>query len=137
MKVYLDTSVILRVLLGDPQKTTQWGKWTQAYSSRVWKTEALRTMDRLRLNGTIDDFQVALLRRDIDRVDEALHIVPVTDAILSRAGDSFPTVIGTLDAIHLSAALVVRDTSGLDRFLTHDLQQAVAARSLGIQVDGV
>ena len=136
MKVYLDTSVILRVLLNDPQKTTQWGKWAQAFSSRLWKTEALRTMDRLRLNGTIDDSQVALFRRDIDVVDDALHIVPVTESILSRAGDSFPTVVGTLDAIHLSAALVVRDSSGLDCFLTHDLQQAVAARSLGIPVDG-
>lgn len=137
MKVYLDTSVILRVLLGDPQKTAQWGKWTRAFSSRLWKTEALRTMDRLRLNGAMDDSQVALLRRDIDVVDDALHIVPVTESILCRAGDSFPTVVGTLDAIHLSAALAVRDSVGLDRFLTHDLQQAVAARSLGIQVDGV
>lgn len=137
MNVYLDTSVILRVLLGDQRKTAQWGRWTRAYSSRLWKTEALRTMDRLRLTGAIDDAQVAMLRRDVDLVDDTLHIVPVTESLLTRAGESFPTVVGTLDAIHLASALVVQGSVGLDRLLTHDQQQAIAARSLGLQVDGV
>ena len=137
MNVYLDTSVILRVLLGDSRKIDRWGRWKQAFSSRLWKTEALRTMDRLRLNGAIDDTQVALLRRDIEVVNDVLHIVPVTESLLARAGESFPTVVGTLDAIHLASALAVRDSAGLDLLLTHDLQQAVAARSLGLQVDGV
>jgi len=136
MKIYLDTSVILRVLLGDPLQTAEWGHWTQAFSSRLWKTEALRTMDRLRLAGTIDDAQVATLRRDIELVNDALHIVPVTESLLARAGESFPTVVGTLDAIHLASALAVRDSVGLDRLLTHDLQQAITARSLGLQVSG-
>ena len=137
MKTYLDTSVILRVLLGDPKKTSQWGRWTQAFSSRLWKTEALRTMDRLRLAGAIDDSQVAMLRRDIELVNDALHIVPVTESLLARAGESFPTVVGTLDAIHLASALAVRDSVGLDCLLTHAFQQAITARSLGLQVDGV
>lgn len=137
MKVYLDTSVILRVLLGDPDKTVQWGKWTQAFSSSLWKTEALRTMDRLRLTNVIDDPQVALLRRDIELVDDTLHIIPVTESILVRAGESFPTVVGTLDAIHVASALAARDSIGLDQLLTHDLQQAITARSLGFQVAGV
>lgn len=137
MRVYLDTSVILRVLLGDSQKTSEWGQWTQAFSSRLWKTEALRTVDRLRLSGRIDDSQVASLRRDIELVDDALHIVPVTESLLARAGESFPTAVGTLDAIHLASALAVRDSAGLDRVLTHDMQQATAARSLGLNVGGV
>jgi predicted nucleic acid-binding protein len=137
MRVYLDTSVILRVLLGDAQRTPEWGKWTHAFSSRLWKTEALRTVDRVRLGGKIDDLQVASLRRDIELVDDALHIVPVTEVILARTGESFPTVVGTLDAIHLASALAVRDSGGLDRLLTHDTQQAIAARSLGLRVDGV
>lgn len=137
MRVYLDTSVILRVLLGDSRKTPEWGRWKQAFSSRLWKTEALRTVDRLRLTGAINDPQVALLRRDVELVDDALHIVPVTEALLARAGDSFPTVIGTLDAIHLASALAVREAGGLDAVWTHDEQQAVTGRSLGLRVVGV
>ena len=137
MNVYLDSSIILRVLTGDPRKIAQWGRWTQAYSSRLWKTEALRTMDRLRLTSAIDDAKVATLRCDIELVHETLHIIPVTESLLARAGDSFATVVGTLDAIHLASALAVRDSVGLDCFLTHDLQQATAAQSLGLQVVGV
>jgi hypothetical protein len=73
----------------------------------------------------------------IELVDDTLYIVPVTEAILVRAGESFPTVVGTLDAIHLASALAVRDSVGLDRLLTHDLQQATTARGLGLQVEGV
>ncbi len=137
MKVYLDTSVILRVLLQDPLKTPLWGKWTEAFSSRLWKTEALRTLDRLRLSQAIDDSQVAKLRRDIELVNDVLHIVPVTESMLARAGEAFPTIIGTLDAIHLASALAVRDSTGLDRLLTHDTQLATTARSLGLDVDGI
>ena len=52
-------------------------------------------------------------------------------------GSAEDVPMGTLDAIHLASALAVRDSAGLDRLLTHDAQQAVAARSLGFQVDGV
>jgi predicted nucleic acid-binding protein len=83
------------------------------------------------------DLQVALLRRDIELVHSDFHIIPLTERILVRAGESFPTNIGTLDAIHLATALHLRDTTGLDRFLTHDAQLATAASASGFTVEGV
>jgi predicted nucleic acid-binding protein len=66
-----------------------------------------------------------------------LHIIPVTERILSRAGDAFPTVVGTLDAIHLAAAIEMRDAVGLDAFLTHDHRVAAAAAAAGLVVQGI
>ena len=59
------------------------------------------------------------------------------EAVLARAGESFPTPIGTLDALHLSTALRIRDEKGLDAILTHDVQLANAALAMGFKVQGV
>ena len=137
MKVYVDTSVTLRVLFREPHRLPVWGQWTEAYASRLWLTEALRTMDRVRVLAGMTDSQVALLRGDIELVHSDFHIIPLSDRILSRAGDAFPTAIGTLDAIHLATALHVREAVGLDAFLTHDTQLATAAAASGFAVQGV
>jgi len=137
MKVYVDTSVTLRVLFREPNPLSTWGKWTEAYASRIWYTEALRVVDRTRLMAGINDQQVAQLRRDIDVIHEVFHILPVSERIMTRAGDAFPTVVGTLDAIHLASAIQLRETIGLDVFLTHDVQLATAANASGFVVQGV
>lgn len=137
MKVYIDTSVILRVLLREPNPFPDWGQWKQAYASRLWHTEALRVVDRMRLMAAISDQQVVHLRREIEAIHQALHILPVSERILARAGDAFPTVLATLDAIHLATALQLRDAIGLDAFLTHDAQLATAAAASGFIVHGI
>ena len=136
MKVYLDTSVILRRLLNEIGQVAGWAQWTEAYSSRLWKTEAARTIHRLRMEGLVNDKDVACLQADMTLIDESLHVVPVSERILTRAGEPFPTIVGTLDGIHLASAMLIHSTQPLDVFLTHDRQQATAARSLGFTVDG-
>lgn len=136
MIVYLDTSVILRVLLKEPNPTDLWGKWSKAFSSSLWRVEALRTIDRLRLTHEINDTEVADLVRDVQTINNTLDICPLTERILQRASETFPTVVGTLDAIHLASAISIREAQPIDVLLTHDSQQATAARSLGFQVAG-
>jgi len=137
MTVYLDTSVPLRVLFHEPNPLTLWAKWDKAYSSSLWRVEALRTVDRLRLSGDLSDREVADLVRDIRIIHETLAIQPLNDSILERASESFPTVVGTLDALHLSTALAIREFEKLDLFLTHDFQLGTAARSVGFDVLGI
>ena len=137
MRVYLDTSVVLRRLLNEPHRVSCWGRWEEAYSSRIWLTEARRTVDRLRLEGRIGDEAVARLREDLRLAHETLHVVAVDESVLARAEESFPTTLGTLDAIHLASALAIRSRLALDRFLTHDRRLGVAAISLGFAVEGV
>ena len=135
MTVFLDTSVVLRVLFGEPDPLPDWGQWTAAYANSLWRVEALRTVDRARLAGAVDDVQVVALRREITLVHSSLHVVPLTDSILLRAADTFPTVLGTLDAIHLASALVV--SAAIDAFLTHDGQLGAAAEAMGFEVRGL
>ena len=137
MTVYLDTSVVLRVVYHHAGALATWGQWTTAYSSVLWHTEEMRSIDRARLSGAISDAQVVQLRTDIEVIHDHFTLVPLTERILARAGESFPTVIGTLDAIHLATAIHIRDTLGLDAFLTHDTQLATAAAALGFTVQGV
>jgi predicted nucleic acid-binding protein len=136
MTVYLDTSVVLRVLFHEPNPLRLWARWDKAYSSSLWRVEALRTVDRLRLSGDLSDREVADLARDIRTVHETIAILPLSDSILQRASESFPTVVGTLDALHLSTALAVRGIAKLDLFLTHDLRLGTAAQSVGFEVAG-
>ncbi len=136
MKVYLDTSVALRVLFQEPNPVPIWSKWDKAYSSSLWRVEALRTVDRLRLLHEISDREVADLVRDVQSVHQTLAIHPLDERIMQRASETFPTVVGTLDAIHLATAISVRQSEEIDLLLTHDSQLGTAARSLGFEVLG-
>jgi predicted nucleic acid-binding protein len=137
MTVYVDTSLVLRILLREPNPVEIWGRWGRAFSSVLWRVEALRTVDRLRLTHEISDSEVAVLVREIQITHETFAIHPVTTQILQRASETFPTVVGTLDAIHLATALSIRELENIDCLLTHDSQLAIAARSLGFEVMGM
>jgi len=137
MKVYIDTSVVLRVLFAEPTALSSWGEWEEAFSSRLWHTEALRVLERVRMEGRCESTQFVCLRKNIEVINDHFAIVPLSEAILARAGESFPTMIGTLDAIHLASALYVRDSAGLDAFLTHDKQLGMAASAMGFHVIGL
>jgi uncharacterized protein with PIN domain len=89
MTVYVDTSVVVRVLLREPNPVGIWGQWNKAYSSSLWRVEALMTVDRLRLSHEISDAEVAELVREIQITHETFAIHPVTNQILQRASDTF------------------------------------------------
>ena len=131
MNVYLDTSVVLRILFRERNPVRIWGKWDRAFSSTLWRTEAYRAVDRLRLAGDLSDRDVSDLAVQIETVNQTLALIPLTESILRRASEPFPTVVGTLDAIHLSTALAIREMQSIDLLLTHDEQMAIAARALG------
>src|ERR1051325_3230176 len=136
MTVYVDTSVVLRILFHEANPVEIWGKWDRALSSRLWRVEALRTVDRLRLSGDLSDEELAELVNQIQIVNETMALCPLTERILQRASETFPTVVETLDAIHLSTALLIREAEPIDLLLTHDAQLGTAARSLGFTVLG-
>jgi predicted nucleic acid-binding protein len=136
MIVYLDTSVVLRVLLKEPNPIDIWGRWDRAFSSALWRVEALRTVDRLRLLDEISDHEVADLVRDVQSIHETLAIYPLDERVMRRASETFPTVVGTLNAIHLASAIFIRESQSIDLVLTHDSQLGTAARSLGFRVSG-
>jgi len=136
MIVYVDTSVILRLLLGQKTPLDPSG-WESAYSSEILGLEARRVIDRLRLESTLDDRGVMEAHRELGRIEQSIGVVALTRGVLWRAALPMPTVVKTLDAIHLTSALVLRARLNVSLvFATHDSQQATAAYALGFKVLG-
>lgn len=101
MKAYLDSSVLLRILLGQPGRLREWARIETGVASRLVEVECLRVLDRLRLSGAVDDARLADQREALYRLTGSVELVEVTPAVLAAASRPMPTVIGTMDAIHL------------------------------------
>ena len=74
-----------------------------------------------------------------DSVLEAIdtfHLVPIQPVVLERAAEPFPTQLGSMDALHLASALLVRDRFEELVLATHDEALALAAKSVGFRVYG-
>ena len=137
MIALLDTSIILRRLFGEPRQLSEWSKIKQGYASRLVPIELGRVIDRYRLLGTIDDADVVHLHEQSQLALQSLNLVALTDAILDRAASAMPTVLGSLDAIHLATALELKRALAPKIVVaTHDAQLARAARACGLNVVG-
>jgi hypothetical protein len=66
---------------------------------------------------------------------DGFHILRLTEVVKRRAADSFPTIIGTLEALHPASALIWRNAEGLETLslLTADTQMATCARYVALR----
>jgi len=133
MSLYVDTSALLkryvaeddsdaceRLLLSDPSWVTARHTWV----------EVIRNLSRL-LGGAERTRVKKLFKADWLR----MYLVEIDAPVCERAGDLAETLgVRTLDALHLAAA--ERAGGGALHFLTYDVRQAQAARSLGWTVLG-
>lgn len=111
MSIYIDTSVLLRVVLGEPGALADLRSHGSLVSSELVAVESRRTIDRLRVLGALT---------------------------AEEAGEPLPTPLGTLDALHLATALVWRERmTPLTAIATHDAALGLAARSFGFDVVGL
>ena len=137
MIAYVDASVLLRVVLAQPDSLREWSQIDQGVASALVMTESLRTLDRLRLRVSLSDAELAARRAKALELIASLHIVDVDQVVLERAAQPMPTELGTLDAIHLATALLWRDTEGEPLTMaTHDTALAIAAKAHGLPVVG-
>lgn len=137
MIAYLDASVVLRLVLNERNRIKEWARLTGAVASALTEVECLRTLDRLSRAGALEATEVASRREAVYRLLEGVEVVELTRAVLRRASESFATQLGTLDAIHLSTALLWRDARDAEVVMaTHDKALGTAARSVGLRVIG-
>jgi predicted nucleic acid-binding protein len=138
MIAYVDSSVLLRVALGQPNALREWRDIERGVSSALVTTESLRTLDRVRLRVNLSDIEVARRRATILALIDSLELVEVDNSVLDRAAQPMPTELGTLDAIHLASALLWKDALGVDPVMaTHDEALALAAQAHGLKVLGI
>lgn len=104
MKAYLDSSVLLRVVLGEPKRLPEWSRISAAVTSEIARVECLRALDRLRLAGGMDDRELSRRRATMLTLLSGIETVRVNRAVLDRASEAFPTQVRTLDAVHLASA---------------------------------
>jgi uncharacterized protein len=123
--LYLDTSVLGRVLLDEPDTAAirrTLGRFEWHISSRLVRVELRR---------------LGLLKDMLEHVDELLTgpvLIPLDETILTAAETIAPSMVRTLDAIHLATAVRLAGAGQLDALMTYDKQLAVGAREHGITV---
>lgn len=137
MIAYVDSSVLLRLVLRQPGALKEWSSVEEGVTSALTQVECLRTLDRLRVIERIPDGALASRREAIFGLLATLAVVDVAGVILDRAAQPLPTALGTLDAIHLATAQLWRERTAVELTMaTHDAALATAARSLGMPIVG-
>jgi predicted nucleic acid-binding protein len=135
--VYLDASVVLRLVLGESEALADRERFEGAVASALTEVESLRTLDRLATEGHLGSGEVADRRMAVYQFLEEVELLDIGRAVLRRAGEPFSTPLGTLNAIHLATALQWRDATEAELAVaTHDRALATAARASGLMVVG-
>ncbi|HTZ51048.1 MAG TPA: type II toxin-antitoxin system VapC family toxin [Spirochaetia bacterium] len=131
--MYIDSSVVLgHILAGDPALSSI--RAEMAGSSELLLMECHRVLHRERMSGNLDDTQYAQAVELLETVADRLAIIELGPAVKRRAAGSFPTVIGTLDAIHLATAVLWQESEPASpvRIVTKDRQLALCAKTMGL-----
>ena len=137
MTAYIDTSALLRIVLREPGALDDLRAYEALVSGELIAVETARTIDRLRIQGSLTSDEAAERVRAVNEWLEAIDLVLLRPPVLSRASEPMPVPVGALDAIHLATALIWRDRIGpLPDLATHDTALAVAARAFGFDVRG-
>jgi len=137
MIAYVDSSVLLRLALGQPNALPEWRQIDRGVSSALISTESLRTLDRLRMRAGLSDVEIAKRRATILSLINSLELIEIDSIVLNRAAQPMPTELGTLDALHLASALLWKEVTGIDPVMaTHDAALGLAAQAQGFPVIG-
>lgn len=123
--VYVDTSAIGRVLLGEPDAPAvlrALAGFDQHVASLLMRVELLRLAFR---EGVVDA---------AERLVAGVALVPLDDPILAAAETVHPPSVATLDAIHLATVLRLAEAGVLETVMTYDARLADGANHHGLRV---
>jgi uncharacterized protein len=123
--VYLDTSVLGRVLLGEPDRPAildAIGAFDVRLASRLLRIELRRLALRHEQLGAADQLLAGIA------------LIPLDAPILAAAETTPPPSVATLDAIHLTTAVRLAQARRLDAIMTYDVRLAEGARHHGLTV---
>ena len=84
MNAYVDSSVVLRIVLSEPKRLRAWSRITTPVASELIRLECLRTIDRARLRLSLKDKHVAVLRSQVLELVESFNLVALEDVVLER-----------------------------------------------------
>ena len=132
---YIDSSVLLRLLLKEPGKMLALDGFERLISSELLRVECLRVLYRYRLTGQFSDDRLAEHITLFHQLLDEISIIPLSPLVIQRACLPSPTVLGTLDAIHFVTAQLWQENQNQGLvLLTHDVQLQTAGRSVGMKI---
>jgi predicted nucleic acid-binding protein len=136
MNCYVDSSIILKYFLSDDRTFEDVRRFAKVGSSELLLIECSRVFQRYRLQQMIDDDQLADLRARLERVIRNILLIEISDTVKNLAAGPFPTIIGSLDAIHLASALTWKGIEYSDELhmLSFDRQMCLCAQALGFRL---
>lgn len=137
MIAYVDSSVLLRIVLRQPGALAAWPTIAVSRSSLLLEVECLRSIERLAAMGSIRHDAAFVYKAHLQELLREVELVEIDDQVRSVASSSVAGTLRTLDAIHLATALLwIRDHGVRPVFATHDKALALAARASGLEVIG-
>jgi predicted nucleic acid-binding protein len=88
VKTYVDTSVLLRIVLQEPYPLPEWPQIQIGLSSALLRVECCRALDRLLRDGKIADEQYDARLTEIDEMLAQMLVLPITPrSCVSPASD--------------------------------------------------
>ena len=139
MRGYVDSRVVLRIVLGEGEVLRAWNDIEEWASSELLSVEVMRTLDRLKLERHLDADSSLRAIASFEGMRAGMLNLSLVPAVLLAASRPMPVPVKSLDAIHIASAQLLRQTAGYADlvFATHDGQQAAAARAAGFDCIGV
>ncbi|TVR35503.1 MAG: PIN domain-containing protein [Spirochaetaceae bacterium] len=133
LKHYLDSSVVLALLLEDSDALKPLQDEQQVGSSRLLWIEVARVIERAVRTEQLSEQDGVAVRRQFQQLSSGLFQLKLHEPVFARSAGSFPLLVRTLDAIHLASAelwLHGDAPSGLSVW-TLDQRMNLCAASLG------
>ena len=124
--IYLDTSVALAHLLAEDRRPPD-SLWRQPLvASRLVEYELWTRLNARRLGESHGE--------SARRLVERLAILEMVPNVLTRALETFPASVRTLDALHLASIEFLRERGQAIELASYDDRLIDAARELGIPI---
>jgi len=123
--LYVDTSALGRVLLGEPDRAAilrALADFEERVSSRLLALELRRLALRIAQHEATEQLLAGIA------------LIPIADPVLRAAEAIPPATVATLHAIHLATAVTLVQAGALDALMTYDAQLAAGAAHHGITV---
>lgn len=136
MIAYIDTSALLRIVLREAGALDDLRTYDGLVSSELTAVEGARTIDRLRMQGTLSMNEAAERIVVMNEWLEAIDLVLLRPPVLSRASDPMPLAIGTLDDPPGHRPHLADRAGPLPELVTHVGALGTAARAFGFEVRG-
>jgi predicted nucleic acid-binding protein len=123
--IYVDTSVLGRVILEEPDKEAIVRELT-GFGRRVASRLLGIELRRLALREDASE--------EAEQILASVVLIPIDEAVIASAERISPLTVATLDAIHLATATRLAEMDKLDALMTYDKRLAQGAEEHGLAV---